>query len=368
MAGKLVKINNFRIEFSSPNCKFDTNIKKKISTEFYTDKIFNINNFELNINNKLIKYSTFYTCPYTINNQIITKIKFSLSKSNIIIELCNKIFIKSSSLNSIDNYFINKLIEKKILSNKYIDIYTTFIIMYTIIQYDNNINNISKEYFINLLKVNYINLIFGNFNIENIISNILYETNLEIVKFYMSFYILLEEFHYKYIFYYFDNNLSIRLNQNQTHIFNSNYVKINPQEILNNINGEYFPDLDNLIDTIKCPLGHNILLISKEKKMYYYDPDEQIISDIFKIKIFFKNIGINFLNVSNKYPIQTIFDDGNCVFYCLRLVEYLEKVNAEISIRSLQKHIYNYENKICESNDMFKWIYNYIYEISKDIN
>jgi hypothetical protein len=103
------------------------------------------------------------------------------------------------------------------------------------------------------------------------------------------------------------------------------------------------------------------------RKIFYYDSDEQVLSDIYKLKKIFKINSINFINISNRNPIQKIFDDGNCVFYCLRFIEYIINKNINYNMESLKFNVLLFENEIYKKNDMFKWTNNFIENYNKNI-
>jgi hypothetical protein len=187
-----------------------------------------------------------------------------------------------------------------------------------------------------------------------IISKIANEENITYKKFYISFYILAEEFHFKYI------NKYLKMNHKYNIIFSSNYVKINPQNFLNDLNGLFKYDVVAITEEITCPFGHNVLLIKSNKnKIYYYDPDKQILSDLYKFKIIFKSAGLDFFNISNRTPIQTITDDSNCVFYCLGLIKYIIQNNIQLELNKLQLATILYESFILTFNvNIFDWTIN----------
>lgn len=360
MSKNISKINDFRMEFSSSLCKYDNNIKNYFKITFIKDKVINLNNFKYKFNNKIIKYSLFYSCPYTINNKISNKIKLLYNNDNNIKNICDKIFIDKinlKNLNSYENKIISKIILRKYNNDNYIDFRSSLIILWYVIISSNFIVN--KELSINTLKEYYIDYISNKFKISKIIIKIFKNDNIESIKINMSLYILLEEFHYKYSTFFLK-----KINLHKKIIMNSSYININPFDILTNNNGEYFESISSIIDTVKYPFGHNIIFIFNNNILYYYDSDEQDYSDIFIFKKFFLNFNINFINISLKEPIQTICDDGNCIFYCLRLVEYLDEYyDYNLSLRLLQKIVYNFENNIYTNNDMNKWILNFIDDI-----
>ena len=352
----IININNFRIKISSHNEIFD-NIKSYDNINFNNDKIINLNNFQINIKEKKINYTTFYTNPYKINIKIADKILYNKISNPIINYLCDKLFIKNELLSEYDIEYLNKIILKKYKTKSYIEIGETFLIMYYLIinKYTNNKDSLFK-----LLKKYFIEFKLNNFSIHEIINGFIkYDTYLiDHIKFYISFYILAEEFHYKYIIKYF-NHTNNEINKSII-IFNSNYIKLNPQEIITNVFGEYYPNKSNLLELITIPFGHNILLIYNMGKIFYYDSDEQILSDIYKLKKIFMINCIGFLNISNRNPIQTIFDDGNCVFYCLRFIEYIINKNIKLDMETLKLHVLLFENEIYKKNDMFTWIKKFI--------
>lgn len=355
---KLIKINNFRIKISSHEDIYDNIKSYKNKVNFNNDKIINLNNFKININNKKINYTLYYTNPYKIRNKISEKILYNKISNSIVKNLCYKIFIDNEILSEYDLNNLNKIVSKKYKTKNYIDMGETFIIMYFIIK---NKYSDNKEILIELLKYHFIKFILNTFSIVEIINGIIYPDifSIDHIKFYTSFYILAEEFHYKYIIKY----LYISLNDNNIKdviIFNSNYIKLNPQEIITNTNGEYYPNKLNLLEFITVPFGHNIILIYNLGKIYYYDSDEQILSDIYKLKKIFSYNCIGFINISNRNPIQNIFDDGNCVFYCLRFIEYLIDKNINFNMESLKLNVLLFENEICNKNDMLHWILNFI--------
>lgn len=357
----LKKINDYRINYSSHiKIYLDEKITKKIN--FNNKKLFNLNNFTIDLYGKKINYSLLYTNPFQVDKKIINKILIdsdSEFKTNpykkIINKLCYEIFVNKSTLSKYDKDFLEELIRKKYKNNEFIELKETFLILWYII---NNSKYVNEKILLNqLTEYYYFKYINGEFNFNDIIYNILnLSENIDYVKFYIGFYVLAEEFHYKYLYYWFNKNkLKIK-----NYFMNSNYVKINPQEILTNSNGQYYPNVKNLIELIQIPLGHNILLIFNNLKVYYYDSDEVVESDIYKLKRFFFKTNINFINISNRDPIQTIFDDGNCLFYCIRLIQYIIENNIKIDINSLKLAVLKYEKLIYIQNDMFIWIQNYL--------
>lgn len=362
MANKYVIINNFRIDFSTHD--YELLLNNDFKYKYFIKKIFNLNNFIFFIDDYKIDYTLFYLSPFQINKNIYDKIKFDNSFNKIIDSLCKKIFIDNSTLINKDYMNLKNIIKKKYKFNNYITMKETFLILWYIIIKDKYILKSKIDYFLNLIKYYYSNFISNNLDFCKIIFEIENSDNLEKIKLLMGLYILSDEFHYKYIKYWISTNLR----ELDGFIINANYLKINPQEILNNIQGQFYPDKINLLENINCPYGHNILFFINKNKIYYYDSDEQILSDYIKLKYFFKNIGIIFLNISTRNPIQLIFDDGNCVFYCLRFIEYLSKFKVKFDLRTLQKFAFKYENMIINDNDMFNWIYNFVkkFKINKN--
>ena len=391
---KLIKINNFREKYSS-----HSNIFNLEGSEYYfckyinNNKIININNFDLKIKNKKIKYSTYYTNPFVLDNKIISKINFSSNTNTNLknnkykhshTDLLDKFFIEKNKLTRKDKIYIETIICKKKFNSNYICLEETFLIMLYLIKYDKNIKD--KNNYFDLLNYYWLKFKLGNFDVSEIINafiyaNFFYKTNTnndlitDKIKFYISFYILFEEFHLEYLTIWLNLN---KMGNNQENIqdykdyknknfsnenifiLNSNYVKINPQEILNNYGGEYYTNISNLLEQVQIPLGHNILFIFNFNKVYYYDSDEQDLHDLFKLNQLFNQIGFKFTNISNRQPIQTIIDDGNCLFYCLRLVQYIFESDIKINLDSLKTTVLVYEKKILNSNDMYNWIKNFV--------
>jgi hypothetical protein len=352
----ILKINNFRINVSSfsKNYKYKKNDNSKYI--YNNKKVININNFEININNKIIKYSLFYTNPNYLKNKIIKNINFNKNKNPIIKNFCQKIFLtKNYELTNLDqNDFTNFIIKKNKINSKYIELEHSFLILWYIIYSD--INIINKEIYYDLIKFYYGKYILNKFDCNEIIYNMLNNNNIEYKKFYLTFYVLMEEFHFKYITFWLKETY-----KNNIYILNSNYIKINPQTILNNSNSLFNYDLNDLNDYINNPFGHNILFLLNSNKIYYYDSDELLLSDLYKFKSLFKNSQINFYNISNRNPIQTNTNDANCVFYCLGLVEYINKNNITININNLKLAVLLYENNLLsKKNKIYNWIYHFI--------
>jgi len=332
--------------------KFDSKLNKHINLN--NKKIININNFELKINNKKVNYSTYYTNPYIISQKLVNNIKFKKTKNNLIIKLCNKIFLLTSNniLETVNAAELNiLLLKKKKFINKYISIEQSLLILWYIIYLDEFIKLNDKQIYFDLIKYYYNQYILDIFDFNKIIQGVINSLNVLHKKFYISFYILAEEFHFKYI------NKILEINKNSNIIFNSNYIKINPQTLLNDFNNEITYDLNSIDEEISNPYGHNILLIKSNKnKIYYYDPDEQIQSDLYKLKILFNSISINFFNISNRTPIQTITDDSNCVFYCIGFIKYLIQNNIELELNKLKLTTLLYESFLLSINiNIFKW-------------
>ena len=362
---KLIKINNFREKYSSHSNIFNPDsIDYQFCKYINNNKIININNFELKIKNKKIKYSTFYTNPFTLNKKIINMINFGSKRTETVkilisnVNLLDQILIDKIKISKTDKIYLQLIIKKKSIVNKFISVEETFLIMIYLIKFD--INILDKDYYINLLNYHWLKFKLGTFDpneIINELNNINSKQSICKIKFYISFYVLLEEFHQKYILIWLNFNKSYE--QKSKFILNSNYVKINPQEILNNYEGEYYTNISNLSEQIQIPIGHNILFIFNFNKVYY-DSDEQDLYDIFKLTQLFNQIGFKFANISNRQPIQTICDDGNCLFYCLRFVQYIFESNTAINLDSLKTNVLVYEKKILNSNDMYVWIKKFV--------
>ena len=356
----LKKINNFREKFSSHSDIFESD--KYLNNT----KIININNFNLKITNKKIKYSTYYTNPFVLDKKITNIISLVLGKNNPYqINLIDDILINKAPIVETNKIYLEKILIKK---NNFISIEETFLFMIYLINYDNNILESDKEYYFNLLSYYWVKFKLKIFDIDEITSQFV---NLDIeltnnqndnqnikltckIKFHISFYLLLEEFHYKYIVVWLKKNKT-DLN-NKKIILNSNYVKINPQEILNNYDGIYYANIPNILEQIQIPLGHNFLLIFGSNKVYYYDSDQNDFYDIFKLKKILDQINFKFTNISNRNPIQMITDDTNCLFYCLRFVYYMQLFNLQFSQQNLKTFVLIYEKNILNSNDMYDWI------------
>lgn len=371
---KLININNFRVNYSSHSNIFNPDgIKYHFSKYIDNNKIININNFDIKIKNKKIKYSTFYTNPFKLNKKIINMVNFSINRTNTIkinkssVNLLDQILIDKITISKKDKIYLETIIIKKKFDNKFISMEESFIIMLYLIIYDKNV--LDKDYYLNLLNYYWLKFKSGTFDLNEIIIQFINLNNYELnnvnfiqficeIKFYISFYILLEEFHQKYILIWL--NLNKSYDQKSKFIFNSNYVKINPQEILNNVGGKYYTNISDLLEQIQIPLGHNILFIFNFNKVYYYDSDEQDLYDIFKLTQLFNQIGFKFANISNRQPIQKITDDGNCLFYCLRFVQYIFEFDIKINLDSLKTCVLVYEKKILTTNDMYGWIKNFV--------
>lgn len=353
---KLIKIHNYRIKFSSHKHIYTVPIS---NIEYINDKIFNINIFDLQINDKKINYYMFYTNPYNINNNIT--INFDNTGHILIVKLCNLIFIEQiQHLNEFNMELLIKIVKKKYKYKKYTDIRETFLLLWFIICKSNFIND--KDLLLELLRTHYLEYINGKFNINILVDKITNCDNVNLLKFYMSFYVLLEEFHYKYIYKWFIAFDKKKLNNI---VINSSYIKINPQHILTNYDGGYYPNKINLLEEIEIPFGHNSILIYNYDYIYYYDSDEQNFNEFIKIKNFFHNLSKKFINISSRKPIQTIYDDGNCIFYCLKFIhDYIQNdvfiKNQVYSAENLKSLVYKYETDICKNNNIYEWIYDFI--------
>jgi hypothetical protein len=362
------KLNDMRIYISSFSkiCKLEKIIKFDSKLNSYRDfeldntKTININNFELEINQKKFKYSTYYTNPFFLSSNDVNSIKFKKTKNKLVEKLSNKIFKPKteskfdieSKFEKIHIYELNILLTKK---NKFIDKYIglehTLLILWYLVYLDKNISFDIKQIYFNLILNYYTKFISDTFDFNEIIYGVINSQNIFGKKFYVSFYILAEEFHLKYIYKYLKSKSKSNI------IFNSNYTKINPQTILNDFNGELKSDINSINCDISNPYGHNLLLIKTDKnKIYYYDPDEQINSELYKFKSLFKLANLNFLNISNRKPIQTITDDSNCVFYCVGFIKYLIQNNIKFELDKLKLATLLYESFILSNNcDIFKF-------------
>lgn len=321
-------------------------------------KIININNFEFVINKKKVKFTTYYTNPFNLRHHILSGVKFEKTKNPVIKKLCDKIFISHNKtnfnkfdLNDIDLIELNTItIKKNKFTNKYIGFEHGMLILLYIIYTDNFLNNYEKQEYYNLIDYYFTQFILNKLCFEEIIYGMIYNKNIIHKKFYNLIYILVEEFHFKYIQKYLDKCGDSKI------FFNSNYTKINPVNILNNLCGEFVYNINSINEDISNPFGHNILFIKSNKQIYYYDPDEQNLSDIYKLKILFKSSMLNFLNISNCVPIQTITDDSNCVFYCLGLIKYILDNNVELKLNKLKNKVISFETFLLSNNiNIYKW-------------
>lgn len=317
--------------------------ENKFITKFNNKKIININNFELEFGLKKIKYSTFYTNPYVLEKKILSNISFEKTKNYLVNRICKKIFFHNIDLSELENIYLNNLIKKNKSTNKFIEFEQSLLTTWYIIYFDKCIGEKEKEYMINFIKYYYIKFSLNKFDFGEIINYIFNDTNLLIKKINFSLYVLMEEFHFKYIIAY------LNVNFHANDFYNSNYIKINPQNILNNCNDQCEYTINELNEEISNPFGHNILFIKtnmNKKNIYYYDPDEIVLEDFYKFKFLFKTLRTNLFNISNRKPIQTITDDANCVFYCLGLVKYIfhnYSMNI-LNFSNLKKNVLFYEN------------------------
>jgi len=317
------------------------------------EKIININNFKFVINKKKVKFSTYYTNPFNMIPDILSNVKFEKTKNTTIKKLCDKIFINpnKNNLNEFDLMELNTiLIKKNKFTNKYIGFEHGMLILWYIIYIDYFINVDEKQEYYNLINHYFTQFILNKLCFEEIIYGMLCNKNIIHKKFYTMIYVLVEEFHFKYINKYLD------IYKNYKIFFNSNYTKINPIDILNNVGGEFLYNLEFINEDISNPFGHNILFIKSDNHLYYYDPDEQNLSNIYKLKILFKSSMLNFLNISNYIPIQTITDDSNCVFYCLGLIKYILDNNIELKLNKLKNKVISFETFLLSNNiNIYTW-------------
>lgn len=349
---KITQINNFRINFSSYKNIF--NVGDNIFSNILNNiKLIGVNNFNLEIANYKLKYSLFYTNPYVLDNNIIKKVKFDKTTNSRISKLCEKIFISNNidNLNNTDNFYLINIIKNTIKYKKYIGIEESFLVLWCLIH--KNIYIVDKMIYFNIIKYNYSNFLSGKFDIMEVILNIIKKDNqIEIIKLYICLYILLEEFHFKYI----TNWIIINSINCSNKIFSSNYIKLNPQEILSNCKGQFIFESIDLMEQFEIPNGHNILFIFNTSNVFYYDPDQINLGDLYKFKLLFNKTKYNLFNISNRIPIQTITNDTKCIFYCLGLIKYLLDCNIKIfNLSNLKLSVLKYETLILKKN-MFKWI------------
>ena len=107
---------------------------------------------------------------------------------------------------------------------------------------------------------------------------------------------------------------------------------------------------------------HNILFFfNQTNRVFLYDPDTVNLTDFLRFKILFGSIGYVLSDVSNRLPIQVITDDANCVFYCIRLIEFVcTKRLKNFGLGELKKIVLEYESDLVNQNDMFDWIVNFV--------
>lgn len=325
------------------------------SYKINNQKIINLNNFELKVKNKYVKYSTYYVNPYLLSTDILEKVKFTKTKNLIVENLCKKIFLSTVNyeLTEYDEKTLNHIImnKKKYTNQEYIGIEQCLLFLWYIIHIDKHIKLVDKQIYYNLIRYYYLKFVLNIFDFKQIIQNMFNTQHIKKKKFFMSFYILCEEFHFKYIGRY------LKKTSNYNIVFNSNYIKINPQHILNNMEGVFDYNIGSINEDISNPFGHNILFIkSNSFKVYYYDPDELDLSDIYKFKILFKSVDIDFFNISNRTPIQTITDDNNCVFYCLGLIKYMVLNNTQLELNKLKNLVLMFETFLLSKQiNIFNW-------------
>ena len=372
------KNNDIRMKLSSFSniCKFD--LEPIDIFLLNNEKIINVNCFELVIDKKKIKYSIYYTNPYIILPNLINTIIFDkygkynkygkydkydkydkYGKYKNIKKLCKKIFLSFNTLDNFDIVELNDILGKKKFSNGYgygygyIDIEQSFLILWYIIYLDKFIKLNDKQIYFYLIKYYYIKYLLDTFNFNEIIYGMINSFNIIYKKFYISFYVLAEEFHYKYIIEYL--KVKIKINKNKNILFSCNYIKINPQTLLNDYNDEFIHGINSIDDEISNPFGHNFLLIKSNKnKIYYYDPDEHSYSDLYKFKILFNHLSMNFFDISNRTPIQTITDDTNCIFYCIGFIKYIINSNIKLELNTLKLATLLYESFVLSSKiDIF---------------
>lgn len=384
-SNKLNLINNFREKYSShsdilnlPNGNiFDA--KYNFCKYINNTKIIGINNFNFKILGKNIKYSIYYTNPFSLDKKILNRINLNQNKSSpiytyncICAQLLDKILINKTKLSVLDKININLIVNRKKFHNNFIRKEESILILWFII--NKSKSNPNLNYYMKMLKYYWNKIKLKTFNIYNIIDKFIYSDlcNGKLIKeinFHISLYLLLEEFHLEYMYNWLNDfkfNLTFDSNYDCRFILNSNYTKINPYDIINNFN-QNATDIYDLMEQIKIPLGHNFLLIYNSNKIYYYDPDEQDLYDLVKLSNLFKLLNIPFSNISNRMPIQTITDDINCLFYCLGFCQIIEKIylnGQKINLSNLKYQVLIYEKNIIRQNNINNWILNFISNFS----
>lgn len=360
---KIYKLEN-HITFNSSNVELIN------SNKLNNNKLININNFKLSFGKKKISYSTYYTNPFKVKKNISNKIKFDTNLNNSQLKtICKKILLnRDYKLIDLDKKYLFNLVRKKTSTSTlgYIGLEKSFLILWYLVWDSKYVGEKEKLIYFDLIEYYYIQYLIEIIDFNEIIHKMISTNNLVYKKFYIQLYILAEEFHFKYIGEYlnkYTNNSTCKINFNQNEIFSSNYIKINPQSILSNLENNFVYDIDAILDEISNPMGHNILLIKPKliNKIYYYDPDEQIQSDLYKFIFLFKHLGIIFLNISNRNPIQTITDDACCVFYCMGFIKYLLNNNLGnnlfLEMSRLKKYVLFYETFLLESNiNIYNWV------------
>lgn len=370
-----MEIHSFREGYSSHLDVVDLSNKSVFYQYINNQKIININNFNLKTKYNKINFSTFYTNPFELNSKILSKISFYYTKYKTKTFHIDMIFKNIYKLKPLDWKFIIKIVKNKKFNHKnFISLEETFLIMLYLIKIDDKIKN--KYYYLILLKKYWNKFKKGIFSPLDIIDNIVILLNhskypdnqinyqdpiiTKKIKFYTSFYILCEEFHCKYIIEWLKIYNYIPPNYYKNYytkfIFNSSYTMLNPQEILNNCFGRYNFNLENILEQLQIPPGHNLLFLFDCDKVYYYDPDKTIYSDLIKLSKFFRILGLKFNNISNRKPIQTITNDNYCLFYCLRMAQMLVNYNIGLSLDKLKNFILQFEKQILIFDDMHQWI------------
>jgi len=355
----LSKLHTLRLELLEP--KYYYTMKYLYNIPYITIKNFNINNFNFHIRNKLFTCSTYFVSPYCIDSKLLNFINISFNKKNLMNDMLLKIFSKNIILFDYEIVILEKYITRSLLTSKpFLNTSTVFLLIWYLITQDPYIKN--KKSLLSCLKKLYKKIYNNKFNITDLLKILFKSTDNDSYKIYLMLYILLEEFHYKYI------QLVLGKYHNKKMFLSFNYTRINPLNYLNNYNNKCQTIINDIIDDVKFPFAHNTLLVIINNKVFYYDSDIIVSNDYYKLKLILNNSNFSLFNISTRNPIQTINDDCNCLFYCIRIANIIcNKMTAilhpllvksvpEMSLRHLQKIAYTSELVHFSQKNMRQWI------------